>query len=88
MTKPTSLARDSSRWDRKRPGECLRRTSQPRLVNVVLRGRKRHGTWGPRERDPVSPLSLSQTVTGSPPSAGMTSAGPLTQSRRHFHGFD
>lgn len=34
--------RDSSRQDRKAPEKCLPRTAQPRLSNVVRRGRRRH----------------------------------------------
>ena len=42
MTETTVPARDSSRQDRKAPGNFLRRTSQPRFANVVVKQGGRH----------------------------------------------
>jgi hypothetical protein len=42
MTEPRGPARDSSRQDRKAPGNCLLRTPQPRALNVMRGGGGRY----------------------------------------------
>lgn len=47
MTKPRGKARDSSLEDRKAPDNCLLRTGQPRLHNVMRRCERRHFIFPP-----------------------------------------
>ena len=42
MSEPRGPARDSSRQDRKAPGNCLLRTPQPRPDNVMRGGGERY----------------------------------------------
>jgi hypothetical protein len=56
MTEPTSSARDSSLQDRKAPGNFLRRTSQPRLGNIVTKSCGRHKLSSPSLHPIATPL--------------------------------
>lgn len=47
MTEPRSSARDSSLQDRKAPENCLLRTRQPRLRNVVRKAGERQSPAHP-----------------------------------------
>ncbi len=58
MTEPRGPARDSSRQDRKAPGNCLLRTPQPRPGNVMRGGAGRYfgATWAHPRPGPEPPL--------------------------------
>ena len=64
MTEPRGSARDSSRQDRKAPENCLLRTGQPRLGNVVRNRQRRQPS--PAEVRRISPADGRQLAERTP----------------------
>ncbi len=83
MTEPRGPARDSSRQDRKAPGNCLLRTPQPRPGNVMRNDAGRYfglqRLTSAQLRNVAKPLAAKPLPAGRAPDHAANAAAFVTE---------